>query len=409
MIRILIKSFRNPAYLQRIGERFGFFSSSIGSQGGLWVHSVSVGETLAVVPLIQQLRRVYPDMPITVTTMSPTGSDCVKERLGDTVFHVYAPYDLPFALNEFFTKVKPICALIIETEIWPNLLYGCRKRGIPVVLANARLSKRSAARYASFPNFTRGLLDQLTLIAAQSRNDAERFLQLGALPNRVRVINNIKYDQSIPADVHEKAAVFTAMWSGRKVWLAASTHEGEEALILEAFAAVKRQMPEVLLFLVPRHPERFTKVEALCRKKGFVVQRRSLNAQHCPVHVDVFLGDSMGELQTFYAAADLAYVGGSLVPVGGHNMLEPAALGVAIITGPHIFNFAEIAGLLMATGGLIKVENVTELGTKVVELLADESLCSTISANALAAVIENRGSISQYVTLIGELCQQKAT
>lgn len=402
LVRILIKSIRNPAYLKRVGERFGRFEAPQ-KTGGIWVHSVSVGETIAAVPLIKRLQQTFPDLPITITTMSPTGSDRVKALLKDSVFHVYVPYDLPFAVNGFLSKVKPVCTIIMETEIWPNLLHCCEKREIPVLLANARLSVRSAAKYVKLPNFSKTMLNQFAVIAAQNSADAQRYLDLGAVPDKVMVIGSVKFDQPLPPNVHEKAQAFRAMWQERKVFIAASTHEGEDELILAAFAKVKQQISDALLFLVPRHPERFNKVANLCRKQGYDVQLRSSNAAESPESVDVFLGDTMGELQVFYAASDLAFVGGSLVPIGGHNMLEPAALGLATLTGPHVFNFTEISALLESAGGMQIVPDQDVLASRVIELLQDNSQREAIGANALAVVEQNRGTIDAYLEVVKNL------
>jgi len=407
VLRLLFKSLRNPAYRARLKERFGLFQVPTALSGGLWIHSVSVGETVAAAHLINRLLDIYPDLQITVTTMTPAGSDRVLTLLKGKVFHTYVPYDIPFALNRFLRKVRPIVVIVMETEIWPNLLHCCQGQKIPVILANARLSARSASKYSKLPRFTKALLNQLTLIIAQNTIDAKRYINLGASPDKVTVIGNLKFNQQLPENIHQAAKPLKRMWSKRKVWVVASTHQGEEEIILTAFKKIKQCIPEILLVLVPRHPERFKKVTHLCRAQGYQVQERSDCTQNNS-KIDIFIVDTMGELLIFYATADLAFIGGSLVQVGGHNFLEAAALGVAMITGPYVFNFAEISAMLEQAQGLIKIENESTLAKKVIELMTDDEQRITIGRNAMSVVEKNRGEIMKaYLSILNKILSAK--
>jgi len=399
LLRLVWKSRRTPAYLKRWNERFGFVDLQ-SAQGGIWVHAVSVGETIAVVPLIKRLQASHPDLPITVTTMTPTGSERVTTMLGDTVHHTYVPYDLPGAMKRFLKRLQPRLCLIMETEIWPNLLHQCQRQGVPTLLANARMSAKSAKAYRRVARFSKSMINEITIIAAQSASDAARFRELGATAEQLHVTGSVKFDVTIPASLHEKAAVFRARWGGtRQTWVAASTHEGEEELVLKAFAKVLEQLPDTLLLLVPRHPERFAKVASLCEKHGFATVLRSHN-QPCLAETKVFLGDSMGELGAYYAASDLAFVGGSLIPIGGHNLLEPAAVGVAAITGPNVFNFTEITRLLMEAGAVKLVQDYHALAEQVIALLNDRDARSKAGLAGQQVVEQNRGAVDAHLALI---------
>jgi len=398
ILRLVWRGRRVPAYRRRMGERFGFFPP-LPVDGVVWLHAVSVGEVQAALPLIDWLRQER-GMPVLVTTTTPTGSELLRQRFGDRVFHVYAPYDLPGAVRRFLKRARPRLAIIMETEIWPNLFHQCARAGIPLVIANARLSEQSARRYSRFPALTTAILRKVAVLAAQARGDAGRFIELGAEAQRVHVTGNIKFDVSLPADVHERAAQLRRAWGERRpVWVAASTHDGEEEPVLSAFAMVRTRLPETLLVLVPRHPERFDKVAELCRRRGYGVARRS--AQD-PVDAGtaVFLGDTMGELTLFYAAADVTFVGGSLVPTGGHNILEPAALGIPVLVGPHTYNFLEISQSLIAHGGGERVWNDTGLATAVVRYLEDAKLRDAAGSCGRELVERNRGALAKLQALL---------
>src|SRR5699024_4998000 len=292
IIRLLWRGYRAPAYLHRWAERFGFMPSLAG-KAVIWVHAVSVGEVQASLPLVKALLSHYPNHKVLLTTMTPTGSAQVRKSLGNQVAHCYLPYDLPAAVHRFLQHIQPQFGIILETELWPNLLYQCQRRKIPVILANARLSERSARGYSRLGALSRDMLSSLTLIAAQGITDGERFTALGALPERIHVIGNLKFELKFPADLQTQSVALRRQWGEqRPIWIAASTHEGEEEQILTAFRQVQLACPMILLVLVPRHPERFSRVQHLCQRQGFITQRRS-EQQACDSATEIFIGDSM--------------------------------------------------------------------------------------------------------------------
>lgn len=398
VLRLLWRSRREPGYRRRWMERFGFFPR-LPVSGVVWVHAVSVGEVQAALPLIAWLRQQR-QLPVLVTTTTLTGSERVRQQLADQVFHVYAPYDLPGAVRRFLKRARPGMVIIMETEIWPNLFRRCRAAEIPLILANARLSAHSARGYRRLHRLTKVTLREVTELAAQARADADRFISLGMDAQRVHVTGNIKFDVHLPEDLLARAEQLRGAWGDKRpVWIAASTHAGEEELVLSAFDMVKTRLPEALLVLVPRHPERFDKVAELCRRRGYTVARRSERGA-VGEKVAVFLGDTMGELPLFYAGADVAFVGGSLVPTGGHNVLEPAALGVPIVVGPHTFNFLEITRALIAHGGGERVASVTELATVVVRLLENAKLRDATGSCGRELVERNRGAMAKLEAIL---------
>lgn len=403
LLRLCWRALRAPAYARRWGERLGRVAPLSGTV--IWVHAVSVGETLAALPLIRRLQAAQPQARLLVTTTTPTGSARVRAALGDGVVHCYAPYDFPHAVRRFLDRVRPGLLIVMETELWPNVLHGCARRGIPVVLANARLSARSAAGYGRVAALTRPMLAALTRVAAQTREDGERLLALGLAPDRLHVTGNIKFDLELDAALHERAHRLRADWRGgaRPIWLAASTHEGEDEPVLAAHRRLLAVRPDALLVLVPRHPERFARVHALCARQGLRVLRRS--AGQAPVaDTQVLLGDTMGELLAFCGAADLVFVGGSLVPVGGHNLIEPAAWGKPVLSGPEVFNFVEAARLLEAAGGLRICADGAALADAVVELLGQPERRAAMGAAARAVAEANRGALARLEALIAPLC-----
>lgn len=408
LLRLLWKSRRQKAYLQRIPERFGFFITPNASEK-IWIHAVSVGEVIATAPLIKQIRQQYPDLLIIMTTMTPTGAERANALFDKDITHLYVPYDIPFVMDRFLKKIAPKAAIIMETEIWPNLLYSCHKKQLPVLLANARLSAKSALGYSKFARFTKEVLQYFSVIAAQNKADAERFISLGADPNKVQVTGSIKFDQKIPASTFEKAALFKSLWcQGHSTWIAASTHEGEEEAVLESFKKAKQDIPNLLLILVPRHPERFPKVAQLAKKLGFNTLLRSENLA-ATAETDVIIGDSMGELSAYYAAGDVAFVGGSLVPVGGHNLLEPAALGIAAITGPHVFNFSQITEMLHQAQAIKIINDGDELATVVVDFLKHNEKRRQAGEKGKDVVEQNRGAVETHLKIFNSLLQAKAT
>ncbi len=396
------KGLGNRAYWERFEERFGFGRSRL-PKPGIWVHAVSVGEVVAASSLINALLQRYPDIPVVVTTTTPTGARRVQDLFGDRVLHSYAPYDMLGSVRRFFRRMQPRLAIVIETELWPNMFAECGARGVPLVLANARISPRSVGRYRRFIGLFRDALSHGIVIAAQSSRDAERFISLGADPQRTVVTGNLKADMVFPPGMIEAGTGFRREHlAGRPVWVAASTHAGEEEVALDAHQSVQARLPEAMLLLVPRHPERFGGVADLLQRRGFAFRRRSMG--ELPSAADnVYLVDSLGELPLFYAAADVAFVAGSLVPVGGHNLLEPAALALPVLAGPHNFNAQDIANLLMEAGALEIVADGKALGSAVGALLEDPVMRQSRGEQARRVVEESGGALDKLLGLVEPL------
>jgi len=406
LYRLAARGLRYPYYFERWRERFGFFPDP-GIRDSIWIHAVSVGEVNAAVPLIEALMRRYADTRFVITTVTPTGSERVQNLFGDRVFHVYLPYDLTASIERFLERVRPRIIVIMETEIWPNLFMTCKDHGIPIVIANARLSARSLRGYGPIRALVRSAIRNARFIAAQSATDAERLRQLGASPQRLAVVGNLKFDMTVPAEAQEQGAAFRRHWGPeRPVWIAASTHEGEEMAVLEAHTIVLRRFPDALLLIAPRHPERFKPVAAACRSLGFTTATRSENGQPDP-SAQCFVVDTMGELLRCYAAADVAFVGGSLVPIGGHNLLEAAALSKPVIVGPHTFNFAEVTEGLIDDGAALRVESADALGPAIVRLLAHEDERRSMGAAAHAAMERERGAVKRTMAIIETMLAER--
>jgi len=403
-LRLYLRARKAPAYGQRIAERFACKLAPM-RQGGIWVHAVSVGESIAAAPMIRALLKTYPDLHVTLTCMTPTGSERIRAMFADEprIQHCYLPYDLPWAAGRFLDHVRPRLGIIMETELWPNHIHQCAKRGIPVALANARLSERSARGYARFSGLTRPMLAEMSLIAVQTETEAERFRRLGARPECVQVTGSIKFDLKIDEHLQPRAAALREQWRAgqRPVWIAASTHDGEDTLILEAHRQLLQVHGDALLILVPRHPERFEAVHALCRDQ-FITVRRSSGA---PVddRTGVLLGDTMGELLFLYALADIAFVGGSLVATGGHNPLEPAALALPVIMGPHVFNFLEISAMLREAGALQQVDDAEGLAGAVRRLIELPQDARRMGQAAKAVMQANQGALERLLAALGQL------
>ena len=400
LLRLLYRGLRARAYWQRWRERFGWAPLLIEPRPVLWCHAVSIGEVEASRPLIQALQRDYPDYQILITTMTPTGSARVKLHFSDTVAHCYLPYDFPFAVKRFLRRTRPQLGVIMETEIWPNLIHQCQQQNLPLILANARMSERSLRGYQRFSGLIAETLRGFSTIAAQTEDDKCRLISLGANATDVHAIGNLKYEMHLPASLTEQCALIRLRWaSDRPVWIAASTHEGEEQQILAAAKKVRVQQPNALLIIVPRKPERFDRVFSLCQQTGFETIRRSLQ-QECTADTDVLLIDTMGELLLFYGVADVAFVGGSLVPHGGHNILEPAALGRAVLLGPYHFNFTEISRQFIQAGAANQVDDVEALATHVSTLLQDASARSQMGDIGKQLIADSRGASNRLLSLI---------
>lgn len=405
LLRLLWRGRRAPDYLRRVYERFGFSIPAM--RGGLWVHAVSLGETLAAAPLINAWRLAHPGQAVFVSTMTPTGSSRVHALWGDDVLHAYAPYDLPWAWALFLHRVRPQMLVIMETELWPNMIHAAHKRGIPVLLANARLSERSAKGYARAAWLARPMLRKLAHIAAQDAATASRFRDLGVAEASISITGSMKFDITPPADLLERAQQLRVEWklAHRQVFVAASTHSGEDMTVLSAFAVIRARHKHALLILVPRHPERFDNVAMLIRQKKLTLARRSLG-EPLTQHTAVLLGDSVGELMLWYALADVAFVGGSLVPVGGHNVLEPMAMGVPTLSGPYIFNFQAIADEMLSAGALQLVE-APDLA-RACNALLDHPERASAQATAARVVLErNRGALQRQLNLIDTLSRHE--
>lgn len=404
-IRLWLRARKAPAYAQRIGERFALNLPAL-QPGGIWVHAVSVGESIAAAPMIRELLKRYPQLPITVTCMTPTGSQRIQALFADEprIQHCYLPYDLPWAAARFLNRVQPKLAIIMETELWPNHIHQCAKRGIPVALANARLSARSAKGYARFAGLTRPMLQEMSLIAAQTETEAERFRQLGARPECVEVTGSIKFDLTIDPQLLINASELREQWQAqeRPVWIAASTHEGEDEVVLAAHRQLLGSHPDALLILVPRHPERFNSVFELCQREGFATVRRS-SGEPVEAQTQVLLGDTMGELLFLYALADSAFVGGSLVPNGGHNLLEPAALAKPVLSGPHLFNFLEIAAKLRDAAALEEVDDAQGLAVAVQRLFELPQDAQRMAEAGLKVMQLNQGALQRLLDGLGRL------
>ncbi|MCF4998863.1 3-deoxy-D-manno-octulosonic acid transferase [Pseudomonas syringae] len=404
-IRLWLRSRKAPAYAKRIGERFSIGLPAM-KPGGIWVHAVSVGESIAAAPMIRALLQRYPQLSITVTCMTPTGSERIHALFADEprIQHCYLPYDLPCAAARFLDRVQPRLAVIMETELWPNHIHQCAKRGIPVALANGRLSERSARGYGRFNKLTAPMLAEMSLFAVQTETEAQRFRDLGARPETVEVTGSIKFDLTIDPQLLQRAAELRGGWQAleRPVWIAASTHEGEDDIVLRAHRQLLGSHPDALLILVPRHPERFNAVHELCERENFVTVRRSTGA---PVNAEtsVLLGDTMGELLFLYALADSAFVGGSLVPNGGHNLLEPAALAKPVISGPHLFNFLDIAAQLRSAGALAEVDDAQGLAVEVQRLFELPRDAQRMADAGLAVMRRNQGALQRLLDGLGRL------
>jgi len=370
--------------------------------GAIWIHAVSVGEVQAAIPLIHELKSSRPGRQILVTTTTPTGSQQVKSQLGSTVLHCYLPLDLPFAVKRFLDAARPALAVIMENESWPNLFWQCRARGIPVALANARISPSTFKTYCKIRGLMQSLLREVTVLA-KSREDADRFLHLGGNPDRTRVCGNLKYDLCLDQGLVEQGRGLRSRLSGHSfVWVGASTREGEEEQLLRAHALILEKHPDALLILVPRHPERFAEAAQMCHKQGFSLHRRSQGLVPAD-KPSIYLGDSMGELPMYYAASDLAFVGGSLVHVGGHNPLEPAALKLPILMGPHVFNFAEIVDMLESQEGLIQLRDERELAELLLRLIPDLEFRRQMGEKAGAVVDQNQGAVGCVISCLNQL------
>jgi 3-deoxy-D-manno-octulosonic-acid transferase len=398
-----LRGLRDPSYRERLPERLGFTHARFATPP-IWIHAVSVGEVQAAAPLVRALLQGHPQHPILVTTATPTGAQRVRALFGESVRRAYLPYDLPGAVRRFLASTTPALAIVMEREIWPNLFRACFERRIPILLASARISERSGRRHRRFAGLFREALACDVTIAAQTEADAERFRAIGISPAAVHVTGNVKFDFEVPAEARRLGAHIRAELGSRPVWIAGSTHEREEDIVLDAHGRVRAARHDALLLLVPRHPNRFDAVKSWLRARNVRFVARSTR-EAVAADTSVLLVDTLGELLSFYAAANVAFVGGSLVPIGGHN-LEPAALHRPIIVGPHTFNAADIAQMFLESGAAVRVESATELAAAVLDLLASAALRDEMIAKAHAILQTNRGALARVLVLIEKLLRR---
>lgn len=401
IVYLAFRAIKSADYRGRWGERFGLTRLK---PTELVIHAVSMGETLAAIPLIGLIQQLHPELSITVTTTSPTGSAEVRKAFGDKVQHCYLPFDLPWCVNRFLHQLSPKWCIIMETELWPNLVAIAAKRGVRLMLANARLSAKSAAQYAKYPQLSRPMLQRLDVIAVQTQVEAQRFIDLGVLAKNVIVCGSLKFDLTITPEHLVAAKRLRHDW-GREsapIWVAGSVHPGEFDVMLSAHRQVLAHWPDALLIIVPRHPEQFAAIAEIVASQGFEYVRRS-DSQSVIATTQVLVGDTMGELLTFYGSADQAFVGGTLVNKGGHNPLEPVAMGGAVMVGPNHWNFAQITQMLAEAGGLRVITSAEELAANLIDYFAHPELRQQ-AANAGITVVEaNRGALQRQFTLVQSL------
>lgn len=400
-IRLIWRSIKAPAYRYRWRERFALYDRKF-AQHAIWFHAVSVGEAEALFPLARQILQQHPQAKLLITTTTPTGSARVKAVMQDSVDHVYLPYDLPCAVKRFMQCFKPKIAVMMETEIWPNFFAYCGKNAIPLYIINARLSKNSAKGYRKIPALIRPALSRVKLIATQTVDDAERFIAIGAQAETVKVLGNIKFDLEVStALIKQGAQLKTDVFEHRFVWLIASTHKDEEALFLDIYKKIKPKIPDLILVIAPRHPERFGEVKKLCEAHRLAVAVRTANAV-CTAHTDVYLADTMGELKLLYAAADVAFVGGSMVPVGGHNILEALAVGTPVMFGPYMVNFKDISEGVLQRNAAIQCQDNDEISTAILALHADAAYRQALAEKGKAFVQQNQGAITRILNILNQ-------
>jgi 3-deoxy-D-manno-octulosonic-acid transferase len=407
---VLWRGVRERDYWRGWSERFGRGAPLPGGARAVWVHAVSVGEVQAAVSLVTALRAQWPELALAVTSATPAGRARARAAMPPGVEVRYAPYDLPWCLRAALARLRPALLVIMETELWPNLLDQCTRAGVPVLIASARLSARSAARWSRFAPLLQPAARTVVAVAAQSAADARRFESLGVPAARIQVCGNLKFDRSVAPEVLRRGQDLRARHApGRPMWVAGSTREGEEQAVLQAHAAVRAARGDVLLVLAPRHQPRFEVVAALLERSGVSWQRHSAaGATAGAAGVAVLLLDTIGELESFYAAADVAFVGGSLVPAGGHNLLEPAALAVATLSGPSQENAPDSARVLCASGAVQIIRDAPALAAALISLLADAPARARMAAAAQAAIAANRGALSRVLALVRERLEAPA-
>jgi len=399
LLRLLWRGIKAPAYRCRWRERFALYNKKF-PQDVIWFHAVSVGEAEALFPLVRQIQKQHADAKLLITTTTPTGSARVKAVMQETVIHVYLPYDIPDAVNRFMHCFKPKLAVIMETEIWPNLFMSCGKHNIPLYIINARLSEKSSSGYQKIHSLVYPALAHVNGIATQTHDDANRFVAIGAESEKVKTLGNIKFDVEIPTStIAQGLQIKTDLFGGRFVWLIASTHKDEEILFLEIYKEIKHKIPELLLVMVPRHPERFADVKKLCEKHQLGVVMRTAG-DRVYAETDVYLVDTMGELKILYAASDVAFVGGSMVPKGGHNILEASAVGIPVMFGPYMANFKEIARGVLSGKAAIQCQNKEDIVNAMLALYEQPAYRAELAEKGIEFVRQNQGAIARICAML---------
>ncbi|MCF8037717.1 MAG: lipid IV(A) 3-deoxy-D-manno-octulosonic acid transferase [Desulfohalobiaceae bacterium] len=400
VLRLAVKGLKEPAYRQRWQERLGWTGyPALPHNNIIWIHAVSVGEVQAAMPLIQGILTGFSGTDIVLTTTTPTGSEYAKKLFPNSIYHTYLPFDIPGLVNRFLGRTHPSLAIFMETEIWPNIFQICARHEIQIIMANARLSPSSFKGYIKVKRFMAQTLDKCQVLA-QTVSDRERFLKLGVKPDNIYVMGNLKFDSRLPVQQIQKGKELRKRIApNRPVWIAASTHAGEEESVLTAHARLRKHVPDCLLILVPRHPERFQAASDLSARMGFSVHAHSQD-DLLGSETAVYIGDCMGQMFTFYAASDIAFVGGSLVPTGGHNLLEPASLGLPVIAGPHLFNFQEISSLLSQENGLVIIQDPEALAQTLYTLFQDPKHSRVMGNKAQNVVIQNKGAVNKVLQAI---------
>jgi 3-deoxy-D-manno-octulosonic-acid transferase len=394
LARLMLLSLRESGYRQRWWERFGWVRPLAGHGPVVWLHAVSVGEARAGATLLEKLREEFPQVRILFTTTTPSGAAIAARVCGGGVEHRYFPYDLPGVVRRFVARVRPALLLVMDTELWPNLIAHCDRQRIPVVITNGRISTRSARGYRLVRSLIGESLATITLIAAQSDTDARRFVELGAAAERVSTTGTVKFDAPVPCGLRAEArSLRRSLGDARGVFIAASVHPGEDGVVLDAHARVRAQLADTLLVIVPRHPRRAAEIDAMCRTRGLRVLRHS--SAIATAETDVYIGDTLGELLLLYAVSDVAFVGGSLVPIGGHNLLEPAALEMPLLCGPHTENFRDVVSKLGAAGALEIVTDAESLAARVLALLQSPQRRLRAGGAARGVVEANRGALER--------------
>jgi 3-deoxy-D-manno-octulosonic-acid transferase len=408
LLRLYWKGRKSPQYRKRWWERLGFIKP-LPTESAIWIHAVSLGEMVVAKPLILAIHTRYPTTPIVITNMTATGATMAGQLRTGNITSFYVPYDLPDALKRFLKRARPQMLIIIETELWPNLIHYTAQEKIPILLANGRLSERSMLGYQRIKKIIAPLLSNINVIATQTQTEAERFIKLGATPEKVVALGSIKFDIPVPEKLVAEGRALRESWHAqtRPTLLAASTHPGEEEIVINAFSKLKKMHPNALLILVPRHPERFDEATHLAEKYGYQVARRSQKTA-CNEKTEVFIGDSFGEMFLYFSLSDIVFIGGSFAKIGGHNLLEPAALGLPIITGTHLFNFAEIFTLLNEQNAVIQVHDEDELLKSWLILLEDKIASHTMGERAKNVVLQNQGALAKHMVYIEQLMSTHA-